>query len=214
MVNFNRHSQEPTSYATQLAANVKLAMRVGGPADGDGKAAPLRSAALQRTTGIARSTLRALTNANPNPDLQTLSRLAGALGIPLGFLLMRPEDWCMLSQALNDMPALVTATENLIGRKPLAVPIDAPERVLRECRLQPEDVPYGLGANTTEIGRVARRNELRRRSSNVLGNLLLHRAAEPDAKVFLTALAASIAHQLSFFDESPAKHHPLYESHS
>jgi len=197
------------SYTAQFAANVKVAMQVAGPADATGNARPLRSVALQRRTGIARSTLRAMTNpapdARPNPDLNTLARLAGALGVPVAFLLMRPEDWRLLSRALNDMPTLVTAAEKLIGRKPLAVPAGTPERVLRECRLQPDPVPYGLGANPVEVARVEQRNEQRRRASHVLGSLALRGLPEPDAKVFLTALAAALAHQLSFASEAPAE---------
>lgn len=200
---------QPPSYATQLAANVKVAMQVAGPADAAGNTRPLRSVALQRRTGIARSTLRAMTSpapdSRPNPDLHTVSRLAEALGVPVAFLLMRPEDWRTLCRALNDMPTLVTAAEKLIGRKPLAVPAGTSERVLRECRLQPDAVPYGSGANPVEIARVEQRNERRRRASHVLGGLALRGLPDPDAKVFLTALAAALAHQLSFADEALAE---------
>jgi len=192
----------PPSFADQLADNVKAALRVAGPADEAGNARPLRSVALQKRSGIARSTLRALTNSRrdtrPNPDLHTLSRLADALDMPLAFLLMRPQDWQTLCKAINDMRDPIAAAEKLIPAGSLPVPAATPERVLRECRLQSDAVPYGIANDHSEKAKFEQRNEQRRRGSHVLGSLMLRGAPERGTKVFLTALAAMLAHQLSY----------------
>jgi DNA-binding phage protein len=190
------------SFAAQLAENVKAALRYAGPADAVGVAKPLRSVALQKRSGIARSTLRTLKDSRsqtgPNPDLHTLSRLADALGLPLAFLMMRPEDWETLCKAINDMRDPIAAAEKLIPNTTFPVPPCIPERVLRECRLQPDPVPYGLTAGHAERTRVEERNEQRRRGSHVLGSLMLRGTTHHNTKVLLTALAATLAHQLSY----------------
>jgi len=193
---------QPQSFACQLAANIRDALHVAGAPDASGNPRPLRSVTLQQRTGIARSTLRALKNcgepAGPNPDLHTLSRLAEGLGIPLAFLVMRPEDWRTLAQAINNLPEMTAAAEAEIGNGSLQVPAGTPERVLRALRVQPEPVPYSLGLGAEEVVTVERRNERRRRASHVLGTLMLRGAPDRDTKVLQTALAASLAHQLSY----------------
>lgn len=198
------------SFAQQLTANVRDVMRVAGPPDAEGNPRPLRTVDLQKRTGIARSTLRALKNPScpdgPNPDLHTLSRLAAALGIPLGFLLLRAEDWHLLRQAFGDAPMPMEAAEKLIPNNNLPVPAGTPERVLRECAMHPVPVPYGYGADPAEVGRVALRNEQRRRASHVLGTLMLRGSPDRDTKVLLTALAATLANLLSYGTQAQPGH--------
>ncbi|PVX38176.1 XRE family transcriptional regulator [Janthinobacterium sp. 78] len=205
---YTRH--QTLSFARQLATNVRNALHVAGPADAAGNTRPLRSVALQQRTGIARSTLRALTDssseAGPNPDLHTLSRLAEALDMPLAFLLMRPKDWRTLCQAINNMRDPMCAAEKLIVHTELPVLAGIPERVMRECSLQPESVPYGLSADSAEMARIMQRNEQRRRTSHVLGSLMLRGSLDRDAKVLLTALAASLTHQLSYDGQVQSDH--------
>jgi hypothetical protein len=201
------------SLATQLAENVKAALRYAGPADVLGNAKPLRKVALQKTSGIARSTLRSLTDSRsdtgPNPDLYTLSRLAEALGVPLAFLMMRPEDWETLCKAINDMRDPLTAAEKLIPNTSFPVLPSTPERVLRECRLQPDPVPHLLAADHPERTKIEERNEQRRRGSHVLGSLMLRGTPHHNTKVLLTALAATLAHQLSYHAPGPSASTPV-----
>lgn len=93
------------SASRALSDNLRVALAVAGPEREDGTASPLRNAQVQRDCGIARSTLEALkSGATENPDLRTLERLADEMGVPLAFLLMRPEDWANLARAAKEAP--------------------------------------------------------------------------------------------------------------
>lgn len=158
--------------------------------------------ALHQRTGIARSTLRALVDgrhvAGPNPDLHTLVRLADALGIPVAFLLMRPDDWRTLVRAIRDMQSPLHVASMLVGRDSDVVPLDTPERVLQRCGMQPETVTHGLEADRAAAAQVAERNESRRRGSQVLASLMLPGAVTHTERIDMTALTASLANQLSY----------------
>jgi transcriptional regulator with XRE-family HTH domain len=202
---YTRHHSQ--SFIRELGHNVRAAMLVGGPADGDGNIGRLRSVLLQRQTGIARTTLRALTSCKdeegPNPDLKTLARLSEALDVPLAFLLMRPQDWETLSTAFNDLSDPLLAARETV-RANLSVPAGTPEHILRKCKMLPQRVAYGLEHDRTEAERVAQRNEKCRRTSHVLGSLMLRNCVEHKHQVLLAALAAALANELSF-DRSAAR---------
>lgn len=189
-----------TSTAKQLVRNLATALEVAGNARRDGQVRPLRAVDIQRSQGIARSTLAALLNplgeGDINPDLRTLTRLADALGIPVAFLLMRREDWQTLGLAINDLPDPVSAAEMFIGDK-LNHEHDLPALVLKKCGLHPEKIPEGIGADPAEQSRIQARNEQRRRTSHVLGTLMLPSSLDRKSNVLLTALAGSLANQLS-----------------
>lgn len=196
---YTRHYSQ--SFICELGHNLKAALSVGGRADGDGNIGKLRSVMLQRETGIARTTLRSLTSckdaAGPNPDLRTLARLAEALDVPLAFLLMRPQDWKALSIALNDLSdPLLAARETVTTHLP--VPAGTPEHILRKCKMLPYQITYGLEHDNVEANRVEQRNKKCRRTSHILGSLMLRDCSEHKHKVVLTALAAALANELSF----------------
>jgi DNA-binding Xre family transcriptional regulator len=86
-----------------LAENLAAAMQVAGQPGRDGQPGKFSQSELSTATGIARSTLSRIVTENagkpPNPDLETLCRLAEALNIPVFFLLMRAPDWAKLAEA-------------------------------------------------------------------------------------------------------------------
>lgn len=181
-----------------LSENLLLSMRVAGPADRDGRATPLRAAELHRSTGIARSTLRELRNpkngAEANPDLRTLTRLANALGLPVAFLLMRPEDWEMLCAAINNLRDPHDAATQLFGAG-VDIGPDIAEKVLTRCGVHPSRLPITGISNSLEQGRIAEGNERVRRASYVLAALMQLPTRNEKSRTMLTALAAAMANQ-------------------
>jgi len=173
-------------------------MRVAGPAGQDGRASPLRSAALHRSTGIARSTLRALRNPKngneANPDLRTLVRLANAIGVPPAFLLMRPEDWEMLCGAINHLRDPHLAATQLLGAG-VDIGPDIAEKVLKRCGVHPSRLPMTGPLDALEQARIADGNERVRRASHVLAALMQLPARNEKSRTMLTALAAAMASQ-------------------
>lgn len=91
--------------ASSFVKNIQRAMRVsGGDSDFPGK---MTQSELSKSAGVARSTLalhrelEADKSASPNPTLEKICNIADALNVPPAFLLMRPEDWTRLAQAIN-----------------------------------------------------------------------------------------------------------------
>lgn len=88
-----------------LAENLQAAMEVAGAPGRDGQPGKLNQSDLAAATGIARSTLSRFMTENadkpPNPDLDTLCRIAEALNIPPFFLLMGKSDWVRMAEAVN-----------------------------------------------------------------------------------------------------------------
>jgi hypothetical protein len=189
-------------FATQLALNLDYALNVAGPAASSGRPSRLSSVAVNKQTGIARSTLRNLTRPAageiPRPDLHTLSRLADVIGIPLPFLLMRAEDWHTLCDVMDFFPAMYGETVDLMKKEVAASDLShMPERLLRHFKLHTDTVPPGIAQDAPERGKFLEQNEKRRRASHVLGRLMLRSALE-EHKPMLATLAAAIAHQLSY----------------
>lgn len=177
-----------------FSENLNAALAVGGKQRESGRPGPVTATCIQRETGLARSTLRALKTprdgVDPNPDLQTLNRIATVLGIPPAFLLMRPQDWLALAQAIGAGSDYLAAAVKLQqeGKLELSNPV---EKVLRECKVHPDARPKGVGASP-EVSRANARDEWRRRSCLKLDALMLReiRAAQPRA--WLSAIAGSL----------------------
>lgn len=74
-------------FGAHFSDNLSAVLAIGGKQREDGRPGPVTAACIQRETGIACSTLRALKSPreqlDPSPDLHTLSRIADALGVPL-----------------------------------------------------------------------------------------------------------------------------------
>ena len=88
-----------------FVANFRRATRVSAVSEG-GEPIPLTQQALATLSGVGRSTIAKYIsnesgdNIAVNPDLNTICRLADALNVSPAFLLMRPEDWSRLAQAI------------------------------------------------------------------------------------------------------------------
>lgn len=186
-------SAPPKSLGAHFSDNLSAVLAIGGKQREDGRPGPITASCIQRETGIARSTLRALKSPreqlDPNPDLHTLSRIADALGVPPAFLLMRPQDWLALGQAVGCSSDYLAAAVKLQseGKLELGNPV---EKVLRECKVHPDVRPLGVGASP-EVNRVNARDEWRRRSCLKLDALMLRQVRFDQPRAWLTAIAGA-----------------------
>lgn len=189
----------------QLALNITAAMRVAGPVRA-GKSSKLRQIDVMRSTGVSRTTLKPLLATTEfgqrNPDLTTLHKLAQAIGVPLAFLLMAPEDWRVLIKAIGAFSDYQAAARELVtdalGSPELA------EAVLKRCKVHPERPPLGVPYDPQEIQRLDARNEFRRRCSAVMAALAQSAArGEQRSFVDLTALAAALANAMTPYNPMP-----------
>jgi len=178
----------------QVSENLSSVLRVAGPVRDAGLHSPLRATEVNRRSGIARSTLRAITNPKegsaPNPDLHTLVRLAEVLNLPAAFLLMSQNDWLSIIQAINGIRDPHAAAEKLVNNDGTAPP-KLLEKVLSECGLHPDRPPAGGYENRTELARMNARNEWRVRMCNIYTALFDKGGSDRTSKVLLTALIAS-----------------------
>lgn len=182
------------SLGQHFSENLSAVLAIGGKQREDGKPGPVTATCIQRETGIARSTLRALKSpaehVDANPDLHTLNRIADALGIPPAFLLMRPQDWLALGQAIGGSGDYLAAAVKLQreDKLDLSNPV---EKVLRECKVHPDDRPMGVGASP-EVSRVNARDEWRRRSCLKLDALMLRQVRSSQPRAWLAAIAGAL----------------------
>lgn len=183
----------------QLALSITAALRVAG-SDQAGKYKKLRQIDVMRRTGMSRSTLKPLLDTaestERNPDLATLHKLARAIGVPLAFLLMTPEDWRVLTKAIGAIADYQVAAHSLVTDE-LGGPVLA-ETVLKRCKVHPERPPLGAAHDPQEMQRLEARNEWRRRCSMVMA-ALAQPAARGDRNAFveMTALAAAMANAMT-----------------
>lgn len=186
-------AKQKISIGRQFALNLDSALKVAGPQRDDTKPSAIRSSVVQRLTGIARSTLRALKSPSaehdPNPDLRTMERLADMLGIPVAFLLMRPQDWKALRLALEGIETPFGAA----GRLDVEAfeSTGYIETILVKSGVHPDRPEWGGFVDKTETNRVNRRNEWRRRVSHVMAALTRQAMKEPESQVSLAAITAS-----------------------
>lgn len=181
-----------------LAMNLTAALQVAGPPDEEGRPQRLNGSRLQRDTGIARSTLRALkqgsADSTANPDLRTLCRLADELQIPVAFLLMGPRQWQAMIRAMGDMQSMLTAADKVAAQSGMAKPQSALQ-ILRTLKVYPLPLPVGeSGEDTASYRRVIEQsNESRRRATLVTAALAQTAARDPLSYKTLTAFAAALA---------------------
>lgn len=177
-----------------FSENLNAVLAVAGKQRDRGAPGPVTAARLQRETGVARSTLRALKSLDgdtpANPDLDTLDRIASALGVPPAFLLMRPQDWLALGNALGDAIQYVPVAQDL-QRDGLLDARSPVERVLREAKMHPDRRPLGLGASP-EVSRANARDEWRRRHCLTLDALMLRKVRAPSQRIALAAIAGAL----------------------
>lgn len=89
-----------------IGQNLFNAMQVAG--EREGESAKMTQRELVERTGVSRSTIAKYiagkdTASAANPDLETLCRLAKALNVSPGLLLLTPDDWAQLAQAAQMM---------------------------------------------------------------------------------------------------------------
>jgi len=173
-------------------------------ADGPG---PLSAVQIQQQTGIARSTLRALKSpaqgSDANPDLSTIERLAQALGVPPAFLLMRPQDWALLASAIGNSGDYLVAAHKLEADERLQE-INPVEKVLRECKVHPDQRPSIVGASP-EVARANARDEWRRRACLKLDALMLREISKSGPRKWLAAIAGAWVSQTTPHDPSSSE---------
>lgn len=182
-----------------LAINLTNVLNVAGSIGEDGKPKRIRSTDLQRATGIARSTLRSLlkdAGREANPDLKTLCKIADEVGIPVGFLLIAPQQWATLMQAIFDMPTMLTAADALEKKRRIHEPLDA-EKVLNYAGVHPIPPPRGeaQSGNSTRLDELKLKNAQTTRGAAIVAALLQSGAETPETRKQLTALAASLANR-------------------
>ncbi|MGV8863219.1 MAG: XRE family transcriptional regulator [Pseudomonas sp.] len=177
-----------------FSENLSAVLAIGGKQREDGRPGPVTATCIHRETGIARSTLRALKSPpdhlDPNPDLHTLTRIADVLGVPPAFLLMRPQDWLALGQAIGGSRDYLDAAMKLQQEDKLGQS-NPVEKVLRECKVHPDARPMGVGASP-EVSRVNARDEWRRRSCLKLDALMLRQVRAAQPRALLAAIAGAL----------------------
>lgn len=196
--------------AQSFTANLDAALKVGGMENQDnGLPQPLAAAFLQRETGVARTTLRALrapkSGEEVNPDLRTICRLAEALGIPPAFLLMRPQDWNALGQTLAALPdyagGAIDAHNELPGQAHLNFANSLTNVVLetlRHLKIHGERPPPGASHGATADNDARRaREEYRRKSSFQWKALISQEGIDQNYAVAFTALTAGMVNVLT-----------------
>ncbi|CAG9269844.1 hypothetical protein [Paraburkholderia caribensis] len=183
-----------------FSENLSAMMAVGGKQRANGLPGPVSLESVQRSTRVARSTLRALKKqradgTHANPDLGTISRIAEGLGVPPAFLLMRPQDWAELAYAMGDLSVYLTAATQLQQEERLDAknPI---ETVLRACKVHPDARPKGVGASP-EVTRVNARDEWRRRSCLKFAALMLRHAKAGPVRAVLTAIGGAMVTRMT-----------------
>lgn len=192
----SRSSESPPKPLGRFfSENLNAVLAVAGKQRDSGAPGPVTSTRLQAETGVARSTLRALKSLEDdsaaNPDLDTLERIAEALGVPPAFLLMRPQDWLALGNALGDIGHYLPAAGKLQqdGLLEARSPV---EKVLRESNMHPDRRPIAVGASP-EVARANARDEWRRRHCLTLDALMLRQIRTPNPRVALAAIAGAMA---------------------
>lgn len=184
----------PKALGQYFSDNLCAVLAVAGKQRDNGTAGPITATRIQRETGVARSTLRALKSQRgevaANPDLDTLDRIADVLGVPPAFLLMRPQDWVALANAMGSINDYLAAAVKLHndGQLDFGSPV---EKVLRECKVHPDARPMGVGSSP-EIKRATARDEWRRLACLKLNALMLRPVHAAQPRVALAAVAGAL----------------------
>jgi len=192
-----KQTDHPVSLA--LATNLTLALKVAGPTSDNINPTKLTKTHIQRTTGVARSTLREIAKMDSpccaNPDLHTLCRIADELHVPVAFLLMGPTEWRALLKAFmeietDDFESAASYQEREKGlRNALAA-----FNILKFTRVYPLPKPKGAAEqDVLEVAALEQKNEAFRRAALVMGALLQQAANEIHSLKKVTKLAASYA---------------------
>jgi transcriptional regulator with XRE-family HTH domain len=161
----------------------RRAMRVSSE-DVEGAVVPLTQQKLAERSGVGRTTIARYVSMESddeetvNPDLKTICRLADALNVPPAFLLMRPEDWSHLAQAVMyfssaTQDAKFNALANEITELRSSSPVDVASAGLRLAKKFDvyEEAPKALGLDNAVLKQIESRN--RRVRSGILATAAL-----------------------------------------
>jgi transcriptional regulator with XRE-family HTH domain len=182
-----------------LLTNLINALKVAGPENEEGNPTRLKQVAVQRATGIARSTLndllKACADGDANPDLRTLCRLANELHIPVAFLLMGPREWLTLLSTFSDMAT--GEMHHAAAKRDFGNGLRGPQaalQILRDADVYPLPVPKFANADDgPEVDRLERQNAAFRRATLVTASLVQAAGSNADLLKLLTLLAAAYA---------------------
>ena len=161
----------------------RRAMRVSSE-DVEGEVVPLTQQKLAERSGVGRTTIARYVSMESddeetvNPDLKTICRLAVALNVPPAFLLMRPEDWSHLAQAVMYFSSATQdekfkAIANEITELRSSSPVDAANAGLRLAKTFDvyEEALRPLGLDNKVVEQIESRN--RRIRSGILATAAL-----------------------------------------
>lgn len=182
-----------------IARNLTAVLNVAG---GDAyQSKPLPIARLHTEAGISKSTLFKLSSKEParecgNPDLETLCRLAAALKIPPGLLLMSQDDWSALIGAFAGLSMAVESPQlqALAGKTSPAEMAEVGLRLAEALTLYPESVPKLADSDSPAYRALEReaadRNEGTRRAILSITALMQDQARDQHTLEFCTAIGA------------------------
>lgn len=199
------HFQPPVNATSlsleQLAHNVKAALRVAGP-DQEGEPSKMRPIDIARNTQMSRTTIRPLLETKKSgpdrraPNLESVQKMADAIGIPVAFLLMTPSDWRALVAAVTAYSANYQAARQIVGDSMGEVSMAI--RVLEKGGVHPDKPPLGQQPSPEQRRTLQEQNEVRRRTTHSLGALSLMAAGGSSEKVSeMLAIAASLGSALT-----------------
>lgn len=165
-----------------LVLNVRNAMGVGGPPE-NGYPAAVTQSEIVESSGVSRATLTGQLlggDKDVNPKLKQICRVAGALGIPPAFLLMRPEDWKHLAQVLVYYGSLMRSSNPRVAELQTKVSHSTPEN-LNEQALLASHLARALGVDA-QVSK-----ETISESQGEIGAQLVAKNAEVKRRIFTSS---------------------------
>nr|WP_314623310.1 hypothetical protein [uncultured Noviherbaspirillum sp.] len=184
-----------------IAHNLEAVLEVVG---GDSyQSRPLNLARLHAETGIAKSTLFKISRKksareSANPDLETLCRIAEALKIPPGFLLMDRKDISALIGALDGLSMALDSPQlqPVITKSTAGEMSEIGLRLAEALKLYPESEPMMAAKDSPEYQAqkrdIAYRNHNTRRAILSTTALLQSQARNEEKLKLCTAIGAMI----------------------
>lgn len=182
-----------------IAHNLEAVLEVAGGDTYQSK--PMKLAQLHAETGIAKSTLFKISRTESareqaNPDLETICRVAEALKIPPGLLLMDRRDIGALIGALDGLSMALDSPQlqPVIGKSTAGEMSEIGLRLAEALKLYPESEPMMAAKDSLEYreqkSEVANRNENTRRAILSTTALLQSQARNEEKLKLCTAIGA------------------------
>lgn len=179
-----------------LAKNLAAVLDVCGPTTQTTMPGRLPKATIQQKTGVARTTINAITNpqdGGSTPDLGTLCKIAEQLPVSAAWLLMTPADLLLFMKSYPDIGGAMEAVQQLGDQ---FKNLDDPNYVLRalkEMKVHPTYPPVGVTISPVQRAALDIKNESMRRTALSYSALFRTGAKDTKTKQFMIALAACMA---------------------